>query len=485
MRDLASLPAEDRERAAARYQLLVPYLEAGRTLRSVAESAGISLRTAQRWVSRYRRFGLVALARQERSDDGQRRAVSSRLQRVIEGLALEKPPLPISAIYRQIKNLATCLGETAPSYPVVHRIARNLPQSLLMLAHEGSKAYSEKFDLVHRREASGPNSIWQVDHCLLDIPILREDGSTLKPWLTIVIDDYSRAVAGYYIAFDPPSTLRTALALRQGIWRKDDPRWPVCGIPEVLYTDNGSDFTSQHMEQVAIDLKIRLVFSIPGKPRGRGRIERFFRTVNQMFLSSVDGYLARSRKKLALTLPMLDEQFRAFLLDEYHRRPGPENEACPIERWEAGGFLPRMPESLDQLDLLLIQAVRSRKVRPDGIHFEGLRFLSSTLAAYVGEEVTLRYDPRDMGEIRVFYKDEFLCRAIAADLAGEVVSLKEILRARNHRRKELRTFISDRRQAVDALIELKRGSIMEANDAKPTAVDPSSTRPKLKRYRNE
>jgi len=62
------------------------------------------------------------------------------------------------------------------------------------------------------------------------------------------------------------------------------------GIPDVLYTGNGSDFTSQHLEQVGADLKIRLVFSSPGKPRGRGRIERFFSTVNEMFLCELDGY---------------------------------------------------------------------------------------------------------------------------------------------------------------------------------------------------
>ena len=52
----------------------------------------------------------------------------------------------------------------------------------------------------------------------------------------------------------------------------------------MLYTDNGSDFTSTHLEQVAADIKMRLIFSTPGQPRGRGRIERFFETVNQMFL---------------------------------------------------------------------------------------------------------------------------------------------------------------------------------------------------------
>jgi putative transposase len=74
--------------------------------------------------------------------------------------------------------------------------------------------------LVHRREALKPNSIWQVDHAQLDIKLLRQDGSVGKPWLTIAIDDYSPAVAGYYLGFEPPSSLRTTLALRQGLWCK-------------------------------------------------------------------------------------------------------------------------------------------------------------------------------------------------------------------------------------------------------------------------
>jgi putative transposase len=62
-------------------------------------------------------------------------------------------------------------------------------------------------------------------------------------------------------------------------------------------------------------------------------------------------------------------------------------------------------------------------VRADGIHFQNLRYISTILAAYVGETVTLRIDPRDLAEIRVFYKDKFLCRAICAELAGQTVPL--------------------------------------------------------------
>ena len=110
-----------------------------------------------------------------------------------------------------------------------------------------------------------------------------------------------------------------------------------------------------------------------------------------------------------------------------------------------------MPESLEQLDLLLMQEVRARKVRRDGIHFQSLRYLSLTLAAYVGKEVTIRFDPRDMGEIRVFYRDRFLCRADLGRARGEMIPLRDQSRARNRRRKELRSILHDRQRMVDSL----------------------------------
>lgn len=76
-----------------------------------------------------------------------------------------------------------------------------------------------------------------------------------------------------------------------------------------------------------------------------------------------------------------------------------------------------MPDSLEQLDLLLLTVARPRKIHPDGVHFQGLRYLDLVLAAYVGESVTIRYDPRDLAEIRVFHNEKFLCRAICPEVA--------------------------------------------------------------------
>jgi putative transposase len=491
MDHLAALPEEARKLALDRFRLIQPHLEQAQSLLSVAHTAGISYRTAYRWVARYRRFGLAALARKQREDRGERRAVSQKLKEIIEGLALQKPPLPIAALYRQVRRFAQELGEQAPSYGTVFNIVRSLGADLVILAHEGSKAYNDAFELVHRREAEGPNAIWQADHTPLDILLIRPDGTSAKPWLTVVIDDYSRAVAGYFLSFEAPSALHTSLALRQAIWRKEDPHWIVCGIPEVLYTDHGSDFTSHHLEQVSADLKIRLVFSTAGKPRGRGRIERFFSTVNEMFLCELAGYAPEGgavRGKPALTLAQFETRFRPFLLEVYHRRECAETKTPPVERWERNGFLPRMPESLEQLDLLLIQVAKARQVRIDGIHFQGLRYLSTTLAAYVGETVTLRFDPRDMAEVRVFHHDRFLCRAVCAELAGETVPLRDILRARNRRRRELRGVIRDRQAAMDTLLQIKRGEVTEEKDVPANPPDHPPTKqpaPRLKRYRNE
>lgn len=147
-------------------------------------------------------------------------------------------------------------------------VIRDLDPAHVTLAHEGTKAYADVFDLVHRHEAVGPNAVWQADHTELNIVLKDGQGGAEKPWLTVILDDSSPAVAGYPLFFGSPSAIQTALALRQAIWRKGRPGWQVCGIPEVLYSDHGSDFTSHHLEQVAVDLKIRLINSMAGRPRG-------------------------------------------------------------------------------------------------------------------------------------------------------------------------------------------------------------------------
>lgn len=482
-RDTSSLDGlgeAERLRALSRFQILRPFLEGETTLTEIVQREGISLRTAREWVARYRRYGLAGLARKVRSDKG-RRLASSQLRQAIEGLALRRPRLSIAAVQREAAIIAQKLGEPAPSYDVVYSIIQRIEPGLMMLAQEGAKTYGETFELIHRTEADRPNAIWQADHTQLDI-LVNDRGRPKKPWLTIILDDYSRAVVGYALSFSAPSAIQTALALRQAIWHKGRPDWTICGLPEVLYTDHGSDFTSQHIEQVTAHLKIQLIFSAVGQPRGRGKIERFFRSLSQVLLQRLPGYQPPgSKADPVLSLVQLTAEIERYLV-EYNATPHRSTKQAPQTRWEAGGFLPHMPESAEQLDLLLLTVPKTRLVRPDGIHFSGMRYISPTLAAYVGEEVVLRYDPRDVAEIRVFHADRFLCRAICQELAGQTVPLREIVRARNTRRRQLRETIAERQKTVDSLLEARRWSEEEQEPPESPRGTPG---PKLKRYYNE
>ncbi len=461
------IPESRRAQALERFHLLRPTIEDGAPLTTVAREAGVSLRTAQRWMAAYEREGLAGLRRRSRSDRGNCHKLSEQLERVIEGLALKKPKPSMASVQRQAAEIAARYGWPTPSYRQVRGVVGRIDKGMLKLAHEGTKAYEEAYDLVYRTEAARPNELWQADHTLLDIWLLDDEGEPKRPWLTVILDDFSRAIAGYYLTFDAPSAAGTSLALRQAIRRKGEPGWPVCGVPDSFYTDHGSDFTSKRMEQVAADLRMRLIFSTPGKPRGRGKVERLFGTVNQMFLSELPGYIPKDvpergeRIEPTLTLPELERAFRSWLLEGYLRRLHGQTKQAPVERWAQEVAYPRMPEPSERLDLLLLTEARTRRVRRDGIHFHTFRYLDTVLAAYVGEDVMIRYDPKDLAEIRVYHEGRFLCRAICTELSGEAVSLKEIRNARNRRKRQLRKRIKDRRAVVDELVALHRSELPE------------------------
>ncbi len=472
-----------RDEALKHFHLIRPFLEDSVPLTQIAVEHQMPIRTLRRWVQRYRADGLVGLARPTRKDKDQRRVVTAQIQQLIEGLALEKPRRTLATIHREVVKLTKARGWNTPSYSTVERIVQQLDPALMTLAHEGSKVYREEFDVIYRHEASDPNEMWQADHSLLPILVQGEQGKPVKPWLTIILDDYSRGIPGYYLGFASPTALQTALTLHQAIWHKADPHWHLCGIPARFYTDNGSDFTSQHLEQVAADLKIELIFSWPGHPRGRGKIERFFRSVEQLLLPHLPGFVGENGTTggTPLSLSTFDTRFRTWLLEDYHQRVQEEIKETPLARWEASGFLPQMPESLSQLDLLLLHVAKKRRVQQDGIHFQGQRYFDTNLAAYVGEDVTIRYDPRDLAVIRIFYQDRFLCRAVCSELAGEQISLKEVIQARKEQRKRVRQGIKERLSVVEQLQATKSSE----PPLPPTEPVVPPTTPRLKRYYNE
>jgi putative transposase len=196
-----------------------------------------------------------------------------------------------------------------------------------------------------------------------------------------------------------------------------------------------------------------MVYS-PPRARKDGQIERLFGTLNTELLPELPGHLRHGQPVTMprLSLAELDRVITAYITGTYQGRVQSETHETPLDAWRRTVVLPRVPASLEDLELLLVRHAKPRVVRRDGMRFQGLRSSHATLAASVGDAVTMRYDPRDLSEIRVFHHEQVLCRAVSEAHAGEVVTLKDIQAARRAHRRALRTTIRERvARVVDCL----------------------------------
>lgn len=243
-----------------------------------------------------------------------------------------------------------------------------------------------------------------------------------------------------------------------------------------------------------LDTHIQLIHSRVGIPQGRGKVEPFYGTVTTELLPHLPGHIPHGTNgnpvtKPAPTLEQLDSIMERFIVTEYNQRQHSETGQTPADRWSASGFIPRSPAHPEDLDLLLLTAATTRRIQRDGIQFASTRYASPVIAAYVGEDVTVRYNPRDVAEIRVYWQDTFRCREIAPELAADSVSVEELRQARVTRRPALKQQLQDRRSVADALpADIRHAPIdhpTELADAKPAPHKPAPPEHGLRRYETD
>ncbi len=184
-------------------------------------------------------------------------------------------------------------------------------------------------------------------------------------------------------------TPKTACAWR----RRCATAWAPGGIPGSIYVDNGSAFVAAPLLRACAVLGIRLVHSRPGRPEGRGKIERFFRTVRDQFLVEV---AARG----VADLVEMNRLFAAWVETSYHRRVHSETGATPLERFVAGGpFTIPTPAQLHEAFLWSEQrsVAKTATVSLHGNTFE-------VDAALVGRRVECVFDPFDLTTIEIRYQ---------------------------------------------------------------------------------
>jgi putative transposase len=170
------------------------------------------------------------------------------------------------------------------------------------------------------------------------------------------------------------------------------------GVPDGIYVDNGSAFVDAWLLRACAKLGIRLIHSTPGRPQGRGKIERYFRTVREQFLVEITGNPGGdpSRHPVA-DLGELNALFTAWVETVYHRQIHSETGQAPLARWSAAGPFP-IP-STDALAEAFLWEEHRTVTKTALVSLQGNTYQVDPLL--VGRRVELVFDPFDLTRIQV------------------------------------------------------------------------------------
>jgi putative transposase len=328
------------------------------------------------WASRYRQSGFAALAPKPRADRGLHKVVTPQLAELIERLMHENPHRSGTTLLRE---LALTQGQGTPplSPTTLYRFLKDHGLTSRQLLTSGTAR--KKFEVQYA------NQVWQSD-MLFGPYVARPGGGKRQAFLYAILDDASRLIphAQFYAGQDLHSLLD---CLRQAIAAR--------GIPIRLYVDNGHVYRSQQLARIAASLGILIVHTPPYQPEGRGKIERFFRTVREQFLASID-------PKQVVTLEDLNLRLWTWIQSTYHRATHSALETTPLARWQRDiEHVRQLPPSTDLRRLFFYRLLR--RVRRDSTFMLQKRFYEAP-THLAGHNIEVRFDPLDSAVVDLYFE---------------------------------------------------------------------------------
>ncbi|MCP2337532.1 DDE-type integrase/transposase/recombinase [Actinomadura rupiterrae] len=361
----------------------------GRLVRALADQAHegpfgdpvtVSRGTLDRWIRAWRERGFEGLVPPTRKPTPR---TPAEVLELAVALKKERPE-------RTGAQIARILRSTLGWSPNERTLLRHF-DGLELRRPEGSSPQA-----FGRFEADRPNEIWTGD--ALHGPKI----GGRKTFLFAFIDDHSRAIVGHRWGYFE-DTVRLAAALR--------PALAARGVPEAIYVDNGSAFVDAALKRAAAKLAIRIIHSAPGQPEGRGKIERFFRTVRQQFLVEIAADGQTSGTRVADTA-QLNQLFTAWVESHYHQRVHSETRQAPLARWMTGApFATPTPAQLREAFKWseIRQVTKTATVRLFGNAY-------CVEPALVGRKVELVFDPFDLTVMEVRFNGESMGLAQPQDI---------------------------------------------------------------------
>jgi putative transposase len=418
----------------------------------------------------------------------------------IEEVFLTRQAPRTSQLHREIARRCAEAGQTAPSRSAIQRRLNRVGSRTMAQRRKGPGAAEAETMRPGSLTVTRPNAVWQIDHSPADVILVDSvfRAPIGRPWVTLVIDVASRVVTGLYVSLDAPSVVSVGMALQHAILAKDAAlaereiaaEWPGFGLPEVIHSDNGSDFRSRAFARACANLGIETDRRPVGAPRYGGHIERLIGSVmSEMHLlpgTTFSNVRARrdydSEGAAVMTIEEFETWLWRFVASDYNRRLHASLAAPPLERWRSlcteHCFTPRQAVDPEGLMIAFLPRV-SRSITRQGIVFNHVRYYEALLEPLFDSghrRVEVAYDPRDLSQLLIETPQGV--RALRyRNLARPPMSLWELRAAR-------RRLVAEGRSQVDEAALFEARGANEALVASTAHRSSTSRREQVRRERH-
>lgn len=328
-------------------------------------------------------------------------------------------------------------------YPSLRTIQNRLSKLYafdVCVARHGDREAERRFgDSVAARLVSRILQVVEIDHTPVDLWVVDAAGNILdRPYITVVLDRYSRAVLGFFLSLSGHGVESVFGAIRHALMPKTYLKerypeirgdWPCFGWFEKLLADNGSEFAGWSMVEAMHDIGIVLEFCAAYQPNGKPFVERFLRTFNHGFIHRLKGTsLARVHERkgedlqadACIPLEELERLIHIWIVDVYHSRPHSGLRGrTPSAVWAEGACLhpPQLKLNAEAVDIALAE-VEERSLGRSGIEINNHKYSDERLCALrrmlpANSKVKVKHRKFDLGHI--FVLDPFTNEYVRVD----------------------------------------------------------------------
>lgn len=407
--------------------------EAGKQIDDLERLPSIS--TVRRWFHAWRASGgwAVGLLPAHRNK-GRHKVIAGEVEDIVDDvlhqLILVRERTPVGQAFIEIKARIDEINQyrpthrriNLPSQSTIYRYLRDLDPIYVSTARNGKHATKREFRMaIGMVHAKNVNDRWEIDHTPIDVLLVDEETGEVigRPWLTVVIDRFSRMIVSFVLHLLPPTMETVLLAIERAITPKQaflerfpevKSDWPAHGFPMRLVPDNGAEFHARGLMKSFAEMGVEVLFPPSRSPKHKATVERFFRTLCTGLIHGLPGTtFSNTRQRgdypaeelACFTFRQFEKVLTQWIVDVYHNTAhrGLYNKT-PLDRWKESQITRtiHLPRDLDDLEAML-SARAERTLHHYGVEISGIKYNSIEL-----QRIANRAGQTDRIEVR--YRDE-------------------------------------------------------------------------------